>query len=72
MRWKIKPFPAALAAEFTRELGLYSIVAGVLAARGLSTVEEARRFINPSLAGDWTNPADIADMDVIALRLKEA
>jgi single-stranded-DNA-specific exonuclease len=72
VRWKLKPFPAAQAAELTKELGLYSIVAGVLAARGLGTVEEARRFINPSLASDWTNPADIADMDVIALRLKEA
>jgi single-stranded-DNA-specific exonuclease len=63
---------AAEAAVLATELGLYSIVAGVLAARGIDSAREARRFINPSLAQDWTNPADIDNMEEIAKRLAEA
>lgn len=72
MRWKMRHFSAARAAELTEELGLYSIVAGVLAARGIETPDEARTFMNPSLADDWSDPAAITGLETIAERLWKA
>ena len=72
MRWKMKHFSAARAAELSRDLGLYSIVAGVLAARGFDDPQKARNFINPSLAYDWSDPQKIENLQAIAQRLKVA
>ena len=37
-------------------------VATILVARGITTPDEAQRFLNPSLQRDWHNPYDIPEM----------
>ncbi|MCL2529740.1 MAG: single-stranded-DNA-specific exonuclease RecJ [Coriobacteriia bacterium] len=66
MRWTTKPFSAALAAHLSKELGLYRIVAAVLTQRGVTDVESARRFINPSLETEWSDPESIMGMREVA------
>lgn len=72
MRWKMKPFSAKRAVALGKELGLYSMVAGVLVARGFEDPQTVREFINPSLDKDWSDPKAIADLDKIAARLEDA
>ena len=72
MRWKMKTFSVALATELASELGLFPIVAGVMAARGIHDVKDARVYMNPSLSRDWSDPRSIEGMQEVAERLKLA
>lgn len=49
-----------------------AIVARTLAARGIATVEEARRFLTPSLERDWADPLLIPGMGEAADRVERA
>ena len=49
-----------------------AIVARTLAARGIVTVEEARRFLTPSLERDWADPLLIPGMGEAADRVERA
>lgn len=57
------------------ELGLPNVVARVLVARGITDVQEARDFMNPSLDTDWHNPYDIDNLkeavDVIESAIRQ-
>jgi len=61
-RW-LFPAPApGCAAELRSALGIGSLTAKVLAARGFVDVESARRFLHPSL-GDLHDPFGLRDME---------
>lgn len=62
---------AALARNLQSSLGLGAPAARVLAARGLSNVDAARRFLSPSLA-DLHDPLLMRDMDAAVERLLRA
>ena len=49
-----------------------AIVARTLAARGIATVEEAERFLTPSLERDWADPLLIPGMGAAADRVERA
>lgn len=72
MRWKLRTFSATKAVTLQSDIGLHSIVAGVLCARSIDTPEAARRFINPVLEDAWTDPAAIQNLPEIAQRLELA
>lgn len=72
MHWIMKPSNAKLTTHISNELGLYRIVAGVLVARGCADAKSARRYINPSLDDDWSNPEDIPGMSNVADGLEQA
>jgi single-stranded-DNA-specific exonuclease len=49
MRWIPKPFNADVAATLEREAGLDPLTARLLAQRGISSADEANRFLHPSV-----------------------
>ena len=57
---------AALVAELRSTLGLSSVAARVLVARGLTDVEMARAFLNPSLRDHLPSPRAIKNIDEAA------
>ena len=61
-RWDVLPQDGGAAALLRDELGIEPLVARILVARGFTDVEEARRFIEPSLERDWVDPMLIPGM----------
>lgn len=51
----------ALQNQLSRELGISKVLAGLLAHRGISSTEEAKKFLNPQL-GSLLDPHSFADM----------
>jgi single-stranded-DNA-specific exonuclease len=47
-RWRVRDYDRARAQQLTSALGLSPTVAGLLAARGVADVDEARRLLEPS------------------------
>ena len=71
-RWQLLPQDVRVERMLMRELGIGVLAARVLAARGVSSVEEARLFLTPSLERDWANPLEIPGMAEAAERVYEA
>lgn len=71
-RWDVLPQDGGAAASLRDELGIDSLVARVLVARGFTDVEDARRFIEPSLERDWVDPMLIPGMREATERVAEA
>lgn len=71
MRWRLRAAAPEAAAQLAREAGLDSIVAGLLAARGITTAEQAHKFLNPSLA-DLHSPYLMTGMRLAVERLSAA
>ena len=69
--WKTHDCDEACAQALARELRVSPIVARLLAIRGLTEVEEASRFLNPSL-DHLLDPMRLADMDRAVERLSRA
>lgn len=71
-RWKIKSSADSKVVErLSRELGINSILANLLAQRGISTFEEARKFFRPQLS-DLHDPFLMKDMDKAVARIEKA
>lgn len=70
-RWEERLEEARLGLALSQQLGLPEIIGRVLAARGV-TVEEAERFLNPTLRDYLPDPSAFADMDKAAARLAKA
>lgn len=70
-RWEERLDEARLGLALSQQLGLPEIIGRVLAARGV-TVEEAERFLNPTLRDYLPDPSAFADMDKAAARLAKA
>lgn len=72
MRWTFAPEPDPLIINhLTDVLGVDRRIATLLAQRGISTFEEARRFFRPSLA-DLHDPYLMKDMDKAVTRVENA
>ncbi|MBN8615223.1 MAG: single-stranded-DNA-specific exonuclease RecJ [Deltaproteobacteria bacterium] len=70
-RYELRPTDPLAAGELGRALGLSPSIAQVLLHRGITSVEAAREFIDPKLAG-LTDPRPMRDRDVAADRLARA
>ena len=55
-----------------RRFNIPRFVATILVARGITTPDEAQRFLNPSLQRDWLNPYDIPGMQRGADAIEQA
>ena len=71
-RWEVLPQDVRVERMLMRELGIGVLAARVLAARGVTSVEEARLFLTPSLERDWVDPFEIPGMAEAAERVYEA
>jgi single-stranded-DNA-specific exonuclease len=71
MRWRLRAAPPEACERLAREANLPPIVAGLLAARGISTAEAAQRFLHPSLA-DLHSPYLMSGMKAAVERLSAA
>lgn len=71
-RWDVLPGDAVTERQLSQALGVSPLVARVLVARGITTAEEARAFLNPSLERDWHDPLIIPGMAEAADRVEEA
>ena len=71
-KWEMKPAPdAASVAQLSAELGIDSVLSGLLVQRGVTTFEQARAFFRPDL-GRLHDPFLMKDMDKAVDRLEEA
>jgi len=70
-RWLFPDPEPGRAATLGAELGVGSLAAKVLVARGFTDVESARRFLHPSL-GDLFDPFGLRDMEPAVQRLRAA
>ena len=71
MKWTIPESDPAAATALARELGLSAPAARVLWARGYRSPEQAKRFLEPSIA-DLGDPALLKDMPAAVDRLRGA
>ena len=71
-RWDVLPADDEASRRLVDELGISSLVARVLVARGCHEVEDARAFLTPSLERDWHDPMLIPGMREAADRLERA
>lgn len=71
-RWRVASVDEGLVADLSAGTGLSRTVARVLLERGITTAEEARRFLSPDLAREWGDPARIPGMTEGARRIAQA
>jgi single-stranded-DNA-specific exonuclease len=72
LKWVIKPEEKALTERLFGALGsIPEPLVGVMVQRGLSTVEQIREFVMPSL-GCLRDPFELPDMDRAVKRIREA
>ena len=69
--WIYKNTDSSKAAEIAQALGVHPIAASLLVNRGVSTVQEAKKFLKPDLS-DLHNPFLMPDMEKAVLRLRQA
>ncbi|NTW29058.1 MAG: single-stranded-DNA-specific exonuclease RecJ [Coriobacteriia bacterium] len=72
MPWFVTSVDADVVDALSAQTGLSAVTARVLASRGISTKEEARRFLSPDLARDWADPEVIPGMTEVADRVAAA
>ncbi|MDZ4168862.1 MAG: single-stranded-DNA-specific exonuclease RecJ [Coriobacteriia bacterium] len=70
--WILAPVDEAVVTSLADGVGLSRVTARVLAVRGVTGLEDARRFMEPSLEGDWLDPALIPGMDEASERVARA
>ncbi len=71
-RWTVAPNDAELERTLAHGLSIAPLVARIMVARGIRTVEEGRLFLTPSLERDWADPAIIPGMMQVADRVEAA
>ncbi|MBN2248250.1 MAG: single-stranded-DNA-specific exonuclease RecJ [Coriobacteriia bacterium] len=71
-RWDIAPADVQTAAQLAADTGLSAITARILLARGVSTPDEVRAFLEPSLERDWPGTGVIPGMAEAAARVADA
>ncbi|MFU8890764.1 MAG: single-stranded-DNA-specific exonuclease RecJ [Anaerosomatales bacterium] len=70
--WRPVPVDAAALDTLVAEVGVSPVVARILLGRGITTADDARRFLQPDLARDWLSPDVIPGMSDAARRLADA
>ena len=72
MRWSVLSGDEGAERLLSEELGISPLVARIMVARGIRTVEDARVFLNPSLDRDWVDPLEIPGMKEATDRVERA
>lgn len=68
---RLDPAEIRMAGAISQQLGISEIVARIIAGRGV-TVEDAERFVAPTIRDLMPDPSTLAGMDDLALRLADA
>lgn len=71
-RWVVSPQNPRLADELATQLQVAPLVARIMVAHGIQSVEEGRLFLTPSLERDWADPLSIPGMSEVADRVDAA
>lgn len=71
-RWELAAPDPGVVAALTAGLGVSPITARILAARGVASVVEARRFLEPDMERDWPTRSAIPGMAEAAERVARA
>lgn len=71
-RWALAPQDPERASTLARELSVAPLVARIMVAHGITSVEEGERFLTPSLERDWADPLAIPGMNDVANRVEHA
>ncbi len=71
-RWEVVPFDEAAATSIATACGVAPLVARIMAGRGITTPEEAKRFLEPSLSRDWEDPSCIPGLSDVVQRIERA
>lgn len=71
-RWAVAHQDPQLADELACGLGVAPLVARIMVAHGITSTEEGRRFLTPSLERDWADPLAIPGMGEVADRVERA
>lgn len=71
-RWNVLTASEQAELALVAELGVTPLVAQVMAARGITSLAEADKFLHPSLKRDWEDPLKIPGMDAAATRVCQA
>ena len=69
--WESNESDPALVEALTQSLGVHPLIASILVHRNIKGIEEARRFLSPSL-GDLHDPRQMKDMDLAVGRILQA
>ena len=71
-RWEVLPADPAMERSLAESLGVPSLVARVMVARGIRDVRQAQEFLHPSLERDWADPSLIPGLVEAADRVQRA
>lgn len=71
-RWCLAKNDPSLEGELVSGLHLAPLVARIMVAHGIGSVEEGRLFLTPSLERDWADPLIIPGMAEVAARVERA
>lgn len=71
-RWNVARVDAQATSALAAASGLSAVTASILLARGITTAEDVRHFLEPSLERDWVSADDIPGMAEAAARVAEA
>lgn len=71
-RWCVTPNNSDLESELAAGLSVAPLVARIMVAHGITSVEEGQRFLTPSLERDWADPLIIPGLREVADRVERA
>ena len=71
-RWAVARQNPELEKELSAGLGIPRLVARIMVAHGIASIEEGQLFLTPSLDRDWADPLVIPGMSVVADRVEHA
>ena len=71
-RWAVAQQNPELEKELSAGLGIPGLVARIMVAHGITSIEEGQLFLTPSLDRDWADPLVIPGMVVVADRVERA
>ena len=69
-RWAVAQQNPELEKELSAGLGIPGLVARIMVAHGIGSIEEGQLFLTPSLDRDWADPLIIPGMSVVADRVE--
>jgi single-stranded-DNA-specific exonuclease len=69
--WRIAEEDRAWTADLSKTLGISHVVAHAMRSRGITTAEEARAFLNPTV-DDLADPFSLTDVETAVARLRRA
>ena len=71
-QFKVSAADPHVVAHLRERFDLPEFIATIMAARGITTDEQAEQFLGPSLDRDWRNPYELPGIGPVADRLEQA